>query len=202
MVERPHKQRRERDKQEMREAILAAARAIAAQDGWQAVTIRKVAERIEYSPPMLYQYFESKDALLLALLREGFSMIATRLRAAQREALDAEDALRRVAAAYRDFAWEHPELYQVMHGLGGVPFGSAETPSEARDAFDALRDVARPLMTAALDLDLEVELLWGTLHGLVALTMDGRLAGGRPRATLVIERAVRSLILAWRETKR
>ena len=66
------KQRREREKQEVREGILAGAREIALQEGWQAVTIRKVAERIEYSPPTIYEYFENKEAILLELLRQGF----------------------------------------------------------------------------------------------------------------------------------
>ena len=58
----------------MKQAILAAARDIAAQEGWQAVTIRKVADRIEYSPPMIYEHFENKDAVLLELMREGFRL--------------------------------------------------------------------------------------------------------------------------------
>jgi AcrR family transcriptional regulator len=58
----------------MKQAILAAARDIAAQEGWQAVTIRKVADRIEYSRPMIYEHFENKDAVLLELMREGFRL--------------------------------------------------------------------------------------------------------------------------------
>jgi len=67
-------ERRDRERQEMKQAILAAARDIAAQEGWQAVTIRKVADRIEYSPPMIYGHFENKDAVLLELMREGFRL--------------------------------------------------------------------------------------------------------------------------------
>ena len=55
------RERRERAKQDMKQNILGAAREIAAQEGWQAVTIRKVAELVEYSPPTLYEYFDSKD---------------------------------------------------------------------------------------------------------------------------------------------
>src|SRR5215831_17182373 len=60
------KERRDRERTEMRQAILHAASEIAAQEGWHAVTIRRVAERIEYSPPTIYEYFESKEALLEA----------------------------------------------------------------------------------------------------------------------------------------
>jgi AcrR family transcriptional regulator len=192
------RQRRERERQELRRSILVAAREIAAREGWHAVTIRKVAERIEYSPPMIYQYFASKDDLLLALLREGFAELTARLRAAHAGATPPEESLLRVAEAYWAFAWERPELYQVMHGLGGVPFGVADTPPEARAAFAALRDAVRPLAGDATDLDDDVDLLWGALHGLVALAMAGRIAGGQRRATGLLRRAVRDLALAWR----
>jgi len=196
------KQRRERERQALRQAILEAAREIAAREGWQAVTIRKVAERIEYSPPMIYQYFASKDDLLLALLREGFADVTARLRAAQVAATTPEESLIRAAAAYWTFAWERPELYQVMHGLGGVPFGTTDTPPEARAAFAALRDAVRPLVGDAVpDLDDDVDLLWSTLHGLVALAMDGRIAGGQQRAMRIMERAVRDLARAWRTSR-
>jgi len=196
------KQRRERERQALRQAILEAAREIAAREGWQAVTIRKVAERIEYSPPMIYQSFASKDDLLFALLREGFADVTARLRAARAAATTPEECLMRVAEAYWAFAWERPELYQVMHGLGGVPFGSADTPPEARAAFAALRDAVRPLVgDAAPDLDDDVDLLWSTLHGLVALTMTGRIAGGQQRAMRIMERAVRDLARAWRTSR-
>jgi len=193
------KRRRERERQELRRAILAAACEIAVREGWQAVTIRKVAERIEYSPPMIYQYFASKADLLLALLREGFAELTERLRAAQGTTPTApEESLARVAAAYWSFAWERPELYQVMHGLGGVPFGTDATPPEARAAFAALRDAVRPVVGDAAALDDAVDLLWGALHGLVALAMSGRIAGGQRRATDIMDRAVRDLARAWR----
>jgi len=62
---------RERHKQELRQRIIAATKNIAFKEGgWQGVTIRKVAEQIEYSPPTIYEYFENKDALLCQLLKD------------------------------------------------------------------------------------------------------------------------------------
>src|SRR5512135_3451537 len=69
------KQRRERERQEIRRRILSTAREIAAEEGWQAVTTRKVAERIEYSQSTIYEYFENKEAILLALLRSGYEQL-------------------------------------------------------------------------------------------------------------------------------
>ena len=93
------KQRREREKQEVRQDILIAAREIALHEGWQAVTIRKVAERIEYSPSMIYEYFASKEAMLLALHSEGSHLLALALKTAKRSSDDPEERLIRMAEA-------------------------------------------------------------------------------------------------------
>jgi AcrR family transcriptional regulator len=61
-------QRRERERQAIRQSILSAARQIAIEEGWQTVTTRKVADRIEYSQPTIYEYFDNKEAILMALV--------------------------------------------------------------------------------------------------------------------------------------
>ena len=63
------KERRERQRREVRGGILDAARGIAVAEGWRSVTIRKIAERIEYSPPVIYEHFDSKDELVAEYLR-------------------------------------------------------------------------------------------------------------------------------------
>jgi AcrR family transcriptional regulator len=195
------RQRRERERQELRQAILTAARTIAARDGWQAVTIRKVAEAIEYTPPVIYEYFKSKNDLLLALLIEGCRQLAESLQQAQTGEGSPEDLLLQVALAYWHFAFTAPELYQVIHGLGGVPFGTTETPKEAREAFAALRNAVCRVLDAhgvqRSDIDGDVDIFWSTLHGLITLTMAGRMKGGVPRAFPLVERAVQNLLRAW-----
>src|SRR6266581_9351911 len=117
------KERRERERQEIRQSILSAARKIAAEEGWQAVTTRKVAERIEYSQPTIYEYFENKEAMLLALLRSGYQQLVTVMQEAFASTADPEARLLAMTEAYWDFAFRSPELYQVMHGLAGISFG-------------------------------------------------------------------------------
>ncbi len=200
------KQRRERERQELRQAILSAARDIAAREGWQEVTIRKIAEAIEYTPPIIYEYFASKESLLLELLREGFRQLVQIIQTIQAKGDPPENVLREVAIAYWHFAFNSPELYQVMHGLGGVPFGTSETPPEARSAFAAVRETVRAALKAhgvrRPDLDGDVDILWSTLHGLISLTMTGRIAGGEPRAASLVERAVNDLLVAWEVEER
>ena len=198
------KERREREREERRQAILQAARTIAGEEGWQAVTIRRVADSVEYSPPTIYEHFASKDAMLLELMRAGFASLLEAMQRVSAHAPNPEARVLALAQAYWDFAWEHPEMYQVMHGLGGVPFCSdskvplpegalAEADGVYTFTLDALRDVAPPGMN---ELENVVIILWATLHGLVALTMADRIDGGRACAAPLVERAVRGVLAA------
>ncbi|GAA3219309.1 TetR/AcrR family transcriptional regulator [Nonomuraea helvata] len=139
------KKRRERERQEMRVRLLEAARVIASEEGWNAVTIRRIAGKLEYSAPILYQHFSSKEDLLVELMTLGFAELSERLSLAAEGA--PEGRLVAMAEAYWAFAFASPELYQAMNGMDGVPFGTAETPLEARNAFrvfrGALQDIAQ-----------------------------------------------------------
>jgi len=195
------KQRREREKQEVRQGILTAAREIARQDGWQSVTIRKVAERIEYSPPTIYEYFENKEDILLELLREGFRQMAATLKPIREVTEDPEQRLLKMAEAYWNFAMSNPELYQVMNGLGGVPFGCLEKPPAAREAFvltqEALVAWAKMQGVNVPDIEGAVEIIRSLVHGLISLTMVDRINGGEPRAKELLQRAMRDMFAAW-----
>ena len=199
------KDRRERESLRVRQAILKAACDIAAEEGWRAVTVRKVAEKVEYSPAALYEYFAGKEAILLELMREGFRLLAQEMRAVP-EGKNAVERLIAVARSYWDFAFRHPELYQVMHGLGGVSFGTAETPQEAKDGFVVLREAVRAVFpgdsASGRDLYEEVDTFWAMLHGLVSLTMAGRIKDGRERAATLVESAVRIYVAAWQKEER
>ena len=194
------KQRREREKQEVRQGILTAAREIARQEGWQSVTIRKVAERIEYSPPTIYEYFENKEDILLELLREGYRQLAAALRRAWESTEDCEQRLMNMVEAYWQFAMSQPELYQVMNGLG-VPYCS-EKPSAAHESFDitheALVDWMHTMGVDIPDVEGAVEIIRSLVHGLISLTMADRIHGGEARAKQLLQRAMRDMFVAWR----
>ncbi len=195
------KQRREREKQEVRQGILTAAREIALREGWQAVTIRKVAERIEYSPSMIYEYFTSKEAMLLELHSEGFRLLGQTLKAARSSCEDYEERLIGMAGAYWEFAMRNPELYQVMYGLNGVSFECREKPVVVQDAIDttvaALNDWSRTQGVDLTDVEDAVEIFRSLLHGLIALKMTKRLQGDEARVRRLIRRAVHDLLTAW-----
>jgi AcrR family transcriptional regulator len=195
------KQRRAREKQEVRQGILTAAREIALREGWQAVTIRKVAERIEYSPSMIYEYFASKEAILLELHSEGFRLLALALKTARSSCEDHEERIIGMAEAYWEFAMRNPELYQVMHGMNGVPLDCGEKPIVVQDAFDttvaALNDWSQTQGIDLPEVEDAVEIFRSLLHGLISLRMENRVHGDEARIRRLIRRAVHDLLTAW-----
>ena len=170
-------ERKSRERSEREHRIIAAARLIAASEGWSAVTIRRLAEEIEYSQPVLYSHFENRGAIVAAVAVEGFRELAVALRQAADESDDRRDSIRNVALAYLAFASRHPALYEAMFTMPtGLRFAVSDTKSELRDAFMALAAVVWP---SGSDVDVVTEIFWATLHGFAELERSGRI---RPSA--------------------
>ncbi|MFG3436631.1 TetR/AcrR family transcriptional regulator [Nonomuraea sp. NPDC047897] len=167
-------QRRERERAQRHQLIITAARELAQAEGWEAVTTRRLAERVEYSQPVLYSHFDGKDAILRAVAVEGFGELAAHLRRARLATPEQPHALHAVCRAYLEFATGQPALYQAMFVLPtDVKVGHAETPPSLRAAFDEFvscfgsDDPRRELFA---------EVTWSALHGLAALAGSGRIS--------------------------
>src|SRR5919108_952715 len=115
-------ERRARQRAERHRQIVDAAREIAEAEGWDAVTTRRLAEAIEYSQPVLYSHFSSKDAIVRAVALEGFTHLAATLRDARHAAPSPRPALLALARAYLEFAHTRPALYDAMFTLAELPF--------------------------------------------------------------------------------
>ena len=182
ITERKGRQRAEREQR-----ITAAARLIAESEGWSAVTVRRLAEEIEYSQPVLYSHFENRDAIVAAVAVEGFRDLTAALRQAAHESSDRRDAPENVAMAYLAFARRNPALYAAMFTLPtGLRFAEAETGSDLKDAFGALAAVVTPSST---DVEVATETFWAALHGLAELERSGRIRPGAraDRMALVVQ---------------
>jgi AcrR family transcriptional regulator len=167
------KERRERERAQRHQLIITAARELAEAEGWEAVTTRRLAERVEYSQPVLYSHFNGKDAIVSAVAIDGFGELATHLRRARQAAPEPGQALRAVCRAYLDFATERPALYQAMFVLPtDVKFASAETPPPLRAAFDEFVSCFRPDNERR---ELFAEVTWSALHGMAVLSDSGRI---------------------------
>lgn len=200
------KERRLRDQHELKQRMLEAARTIALTEGWFNVTMRKIADRIEYSHAAIYDYFENKDVLLLALVHEGFRLLEADLKLARAHAHDPEEALRLFALSYLGFAWRYPELYRLMYGLDGVTFRVSEPEKEGLQIEDVAARTVKDVLDAhgwsTAHLADQVNILWATAHGLVALTLAGSIRGGQAQATHLFERLIQDMLLAWEQAAR
>ena len=169
-------ERQQRDRAHRRQAIITAARQLAEAEGWDAVTTRRLADRIEYSQPVLYGHFAGKGDIIEAVAVEGFTELRLILRNAREAADSPGAALRELAGAYVGFALEHPALYDAMFTLNTeLPFGRAEAPRELQAAFAELVEAVTPL-AGERDPDTLTEVAWSALHGIATLTRARRSA--------------------------
>ena len=106
-------ERREREKEEIRHKILDAARELFATEGYEKVTMRRIAEAIEYSPTTIYLHFEDKDDLVRALCHADFGRLLEAMQLAPASA-DPIEAIRQLGRAYCAFALQYPNHYRFM----------------------------------------------------------------------------------------
>jgi len=169
------RERREREREEIRTRILDAARELFASEGVEAVTMRRIADRIEYSPTAIYFHFRDKESLLAELcdcdfraFAHGFNVIA--------QIPDPLDRLRAAGRAYVEFGLSNPSHYRLMFMTPKTTEASTiakGNPEE--DAYAFLKAVVMDLMATGrfrddlTDPDLAAQVIWSAMHGLVSL---------------------------------
>ncbi|MBR7827009.1 TetR/AcrR family transcriptional regulator [Actinospica sp. MGRD01-02] len=169
-------ERKERERAERERLIVATARELAEQQGWDAVTTRQLAERIEYSQPVLYSHFHGKREIIGAVALEGATEMAAAVRAATSAAEGPRARAAALARAYLDFAASNPAVYDAMFQLdGGLAFAVDDTPPPLKDAFAALLETLTEVAGEGVHPGLFTEVFWASLHGLATLARAGRL---------------------------
>jgi AcrR family transcriptional regulator len=141
---------------------------VAEADGWEAVTMRRLATEIGVTQPVLYSAFAAgRQAVIDAVALAGFSAIADALEAAEPEALPR-------MKAYLDFAADQPRVYEAMFSMPtGLTFGAEGGPAPLGRAFTAIEAVFPN------DDGVKAEVAWASLHGLATLQISGRLPAAR-----------------------
>jgi AcrR family transcriptional regulator len=175
------KERKERDRAEVREKILVAARDMFMSDGFEAVTMRAIAERIEYSPPVIYSHFADKHTLIQELCYRDFRALSQAFGRIGRID-DPVERLRSIGLAYVDFALQHPEQYRFMfmtvksvEDLHAFRAEIRRNPEE--DAYAFLRDtVAEGIAAGRFRPDLNdveelTQMTWASAHAVVSLML-------------------------------
>lgn len=171
------KDRRDRERQETRQAILDAARGMFVRNGYEATTMRGIADAVEYTPTAIYHHFKNKDALLTELCSCDFRALAQSFLRIGRVA-DPFERLTKIGDAYVEFAEMHPMQYQLMFMTvqpEGFVAKDIEKGDPGDDAYAFLRQTCSEMITSGRlrpelnDPDALAQIFWGTMHGLVSL---------------------------------
>jgi AcrR family transcriptional regulator len=167
--------RKLRQKEEVRTSILDMAWEIIVTEGWQSFSIRKVADAIEYSVPVIYSHFENKDAILLEFNRKGFELLVEALTAAKAKTTQPADQIRAMGKAYWNFAFANKEYYQLMFGLGIPSCDTADKIPALGDfnqvIISSIVAMVAPGKTPTFNPWLKYQSFWSMLHGLVSINM-------------------------------
>ncbi len=178
------KERQDRERHAVRESILDAARELFTTEGYRNVSIRKIADRIEYSPAAIYSYFASKDDIYFALAEEGFRLLHERVGPAFGHADPMAD-VRASWWAFYEFSKEQSAFFELMFVDRSVP-----QINEQWEGFDTVRQlllravasIQRAIDAGALprtiDAVVAMHVLWGALTGPAVLGLTQRLAPG------------------------
>ena len=174
MAKGKYHERRQRQIDQLKQDILKAARQLALKNGWPSVSIRKISDIIEYTPPVIYEHFENKEAILAELESMGFRKLRHAMEDARQQAKTPEKQLEEVAKAYWEFATQHPELYQVMYNLQGIQSKPPDTRA-IRNTGQPVLETLRYLHTFPAERESLFFQWWALSHGFVSLYMSGQL---------------------------
>jgi AcrR family transcriptional regulator len=179
------KERQQRERDRIREAILTAARDLFVAEGYRNVSMRKIAERIEYSPAAIYSYFPSKDDIFFALAEEGFRLLAAAGLTAAEKTNEPLKRIRRGLWAFYEFSKSHPGYFELMFVDRSVPslsqdFQRFEFFQEitARAEADIAACVERGEFAAGLNPAAALHVLWVGMLGAATIGLTQRLAPG------------------------
>ncbi len=172
-------QRREREREELREQILDVAMNILIKEGYDAVTIRRLADEIAYTPGALYSYFKDKDAIIFALVLRASRHLTTVFRAVESISSPLE-RLWAIGRAYIKFAMEHPEYYDLMFIMSTPIQKMSEAEyTEGYAAFHILRSTVQECMQHGYlpraDDNAAAFAMWSFVHGSVSLLIRRRM---------------------------
>ena len=172
------KERRQREREDTRGAILDAARELFVSEGYDGVSMRRIAERIEYSPTAIYFHFRDKKTLIRELVDHDFRVLAEQFGSAA-TIPDPIERLKATGRAYSEFALQYPNHYRLMfmtpHPAMDPDESALEHGNPEEDAYAFLRTIVTGAIAEGRfrdeygDAELTSQIVWSGVHGVVSL---------------------------------
>lgn len=170
-------ERKQRQREEVRTGILEAAWKLVNEEGWHALSIRKIADAIEYSVPVVYDHFENKDAIIAEFNKKGFEALGNELRDVRSRYKEPEEQLEAIGTGYWGFAFRNRQYYQLMFSLGVPTCESARKIPEVSACMDVIqctiRQIIEKYQNRLADPYLKFHAFLSMIHGLVSINMIG-----------------------------
>jgi AcrR family transcriptional regulator len=175
------RQRREREKSETRDKILDAARELFLSEGYERVSMRKVAEKIEYSPTAIYVHFKDKNEMFHELCRQDFLRLQEVIASSEMPA-DPIERLRQIGRNYIEFGLRYPNHYVFMF-MTPDPVNELDEQDREMvgnpevDAYALLKLTVQQAIDAGCfrdgvnDAELLSQTLWASVHGVISLNI-------------------------------
>jgi AcrR family transcriptional regulator len=204
------KERHEREREAVTRAILDAARELFVAEGYRNVSMRKIAERIEYSAASIYSYFPAKDDIFFALAEEGFRLLGQPPDDLARASADPIERIRGGFWHYYEFSRAYPQYFELIFVDRSVP-----RISQDWDRFGFVRDMMRHFVEgiresveagvfpAGTDPAVAFHVIWAAVHGAAVIALSGRMAPGEDPDALArdtLEAAIAGLRAGIRTT--
>jgi len=172
-------EKRARQKEEFRREILSAARELFINDGYEKFSMRRLAEKIDYSPTTIYLYFKDKDDLLFAVCEEVAEQFLANLRHIRSLQSDPLDTLRKALLYLIEFGFNNPNQYKVFFFTKPNVYGTQEEfmqrDSMGRSSFLVFREIVQDCIGAGKFQEIDSEILTQVLavatHGLIVMTV-------------------------------
>lgn len=168
------KDRIQKVKEDTRCNILSASLDIVKEEGWNALSMRKIADKIDYTAPIIYEYFSNKDAILQELTLMGFKKLAVKMEEAKTLSTDPAGQLEAMWLAYWNFAFAEPELYKVMYGVE-VNCCTMDLCPDLQKPMNMLWDKIEEITPQELRteeyIDRKYYTFWSVVHGLISINL-------------------------------
>jgi len=174
------RERKQRQREELRRRVLDVAEQLFAADGYANVSMRKIAERIEYSPTTIYRLFRNKDAIMEELIAEGYAGVHERYQTImERRGDDPLQTLAEVIRSYVDYGLAHPRHYELWFATSRIELADGVLQMRHGRARYRVYELwleliaecsSRGLLGGRADLEL-FQLIWGAVHGFISLRL-------------------------------
>jgi AcrR family transcriptional regulator len=178
-IQRSSRQRRDEEKQELRQLIIATAAELFLKNGYEHFSLRQVAEIIGYSPTTIYLYFKDKDDLLFNIVYEGFVLFERQMLAAVEQLADPMAQLVALGKAYLKFGHDHPNYYRMLF-VQRPDFLTTYAASKDVHPRIGTLDLVEKIVQEAIrtgkmrpgEVQVYTRVIWSCLHGLVSLSIN------------------------------